>query len=136
MYSLRTILYSFTIWVLAAMINALLSATLLIFSEAEYLDSWPGVFVLALVFSLLFSAPGIFIFWLVFISNTKDKNLFRLLLRTGIICSAASGLLFVVLLGHEFKGQENYLGFFGVVAAITAIMIHHRPIVSLNTKSK
>ena len=128
---IQTIIYSFTIWIVAALINGALSATLLSFTKTMF-QSWPGAFVLALVFSLLFSAPGIFIFWIVFMANRDKERLFSVLLRTGVIASLASAVLFWSLLGNEFRGLYFFLGLFAVIAAIAAILIHHTSIVSLN----
>ncbi|UEG51182.1 hypothetical protein LK994_06800 [Ferruginibacter lapsinanis] len=131
----QTIIFSFTIWVVAALINAALSATILSFSGSRF-ESWPGAFVLALVFSLLFSAPGIFVFWIIFMACVNSEKLFGILLRTGILASLISVILFRTLLNNEFKGLYFFMGLSAVIDAVIAILVHHTSITSINKNEK
>lgn len=124
---IRSIFFSFTIWLLAAMFNALLSgAWLNVF--ASYFNEGAGTFFLVFIFTLIFSIPGIFIFWIVLLANWDEVFLFRLLLKAGLIISVLSSLLLYKLHLDEVAGQQLFLSFSIVVSTISSIMIHHHRI--------
>ncbi len=131
MKTIQTIIYSFTIWIVAALINAVLNATLLGFSEFRN-ESWPGAFVLALIFSLLFSAPGILILWVVFLINMDEEELFKIILKSGILLSICTAIFFMCTLGRQFEEHSTLMAMFSVVSAIVAIMVHHQLITTIN----
>lgn len=117
---------TFTIWVLAALINAILSASCLLFKPGEF-DNWADNFGLSFVVTLVFSVPSIFIIWLLFLmNNTKDiQTLFQLLYRTAFILAVFSAALFAVSFYAMFQNYVFLLGLCILVAAVTAIMCHH-----------
>ena len=127
---MKKTVHTFTIWVLAALINALLSASCLFFTGHE---SWPGAFMLSLIFTLLFSCPGIFIFWVTFISTPKNDAayLFRRLLKCTIIAAAVSATGFAVLFHGEFANCIFLLGWSIVIAGIVAVLAHNGFIVAI-----
>lgn len=120
---IKSIFSTFTIWVLAALLNALLSATWLWLFSTEY-NHWPVGFVLALVFTLFFSIPGMFVFWLVLLVNWGKTSLFQLLLKAGFIISLLSSLFLFLLNDAELERQQLFLSLSIVTSSIASIMIH------------
>ncbi|MEO7529777.1 MAG: hypothetical protein ABIS69_00150, partial [Sediminibacterium sp.] len=95
-------------------------------------NQWPGALLLAFVFTLVFSVPGIFIFWIVLLANWSDAILFRIMLRAGFVISGLSSLLLLIVPDNDIKAHFFLLSFCVVVAAIASIMIHHPIIQSIN----
>jgi hypothetical protein len=122
---IKSIFTAFTIWVLAAMLNALLSGSWVTFFSNE-MYSWPGAFILVLIFTLIFSIPGMFIFWIVMLVNWNEELLFRTLLKAGFIISALSSLWLYLLDDFGINGQELFLSLGIVISAIASIMAHYR----------
>ncbi len=114
---------SFTAWLLAAFINAILMAAgIFIF---EHLNKHLGVFFVAtFLYSLLFSIPGIFIFWVFFITNYYKEQLFQVLLKTALCTSLGSCLLVITC----FDIINFWLSIPVVIAAVAAVMAHHTTI--------
>ncbi len=129
---IKSIFLSFTIWILTALLNALLSGAILSFTG---LNQWPGALLLAFVFTLVFSVPGMFIFWIVLLTNWNDAILFRIMLRTGFIISGLSSLLLLIVPDNDVKAHFFLLSFCVVVAAIASIMVHH-PIIQSVCRNK
>ncbi len=119
----KSIFSTFTIWVLAAILNALLSATWLWLFSTEY-SYWPSGFGLTLLFTLIFSTPGIFVFWLVLLVNWQKPLLFQTLLKAGLIISLLSSLFLFVLNDNEIGGQQFPLSLSIIISAIASIMMH------------
>ena len=119
----KSIFTTFTIWVLAALINALLSATWLWLFSNEY-NHWPTGFALALVFTLLFSTPGIFIFWLLLLINWEKAMLFQTLLKAGFLISSFSSLILFLFEDTELEGQQLFLSLSIVISSTASIMMH------------
>jgi len=119
----KSIFSAFTIWVWAALLNALLSATWLgLFStECSY---WPAGFGLTLVFTLIFSIPGMFIFWLVLLINWEKAMLFQSLLKAGFILSSLSSLILFLFDDTELERQQLFLSLSIVISSLTSIMVH------------
>ncbi len=129
-YYLKSTIHSFTIWVLAALINAILSAWCLSVAPNAF-DNWGEAFMLAFFVTLIFSIPGVFIFWITYMTNrmTDSSSLFRVLLRTGFIIAVVSGLLFFISFNGMLKGFTFFLMLSIIVAAISSIMLHHNFII-------
>lgn len=123
-FFMKSIIVSFTIWVVTALFNALLSGGWMLLFSNEF-TYWPVAFFAFFFFTLVFSIPGMFIFWIVFVVNRCAGALFRLLLKTGFIISAVSSLMIYVFNADGLDGQEPFLMLFIVVAWMNAIMIHH-----------
>lgn len=95
----KTIFLTFTIWVLTALLNGLLSGTWLILYSVEF-NEWAVACFSVFIATLFFSIPGTFILWLVFLVNNKEEYLFRSLLKTGfIVSSLSSAFIFILPLG-------------------------------------
>ena len=130
---MQIILRTFTIWVLTALINAILSASVLAFSDTEF-NAWFFAFLLAFFFTLIFSVPAIFIFLIFFTATEKDDAgyLFRTLLITGFITASISAAAFYAAFNTAFKGFTILLMFSIVLSTLSAIMLHHKFIVAIS----
>jgi hypothetical protein len=133
----QTIAYSFTLWFLAALINAFLLAVFLSIAQTDAKGMLS--FVPAMVGSLIFSAPGIFCFWIVFLVavylNQDGQPLFRLLLGAGSVCAFLSGLaagyLFMDLLKISCMGTA----FAALVASMLSLFAHRGTFIFINKPS-
>ncbi len=132
---IKTVSASFTIWVAAALINGLLVAALSLFVNHDS-GELGLTFGLVIVFSLLFSIPGIFIFWLFFIANYFQEGLFQLLLKTALFTSLFSALIFFGWVGRGFHSDNIWLIIFAVVAAVASVMIHHGSVRNIVNENK
>lgn len=131
MIFIKSIFFCFTIWVLTALLNALLSGTFLcVFSNA--FRHWPETFFEVFICTLFFSVPGIFILWILLLANWHQQQLFGLLLKASLIISALSSLLLGVFPFSLIKGQQLFLSLCIVSASIASIMMHHSIIKSIS----
>jgi hypothetical protein len=119
----KSIFSAFTIWVLAALLNALISATWMSLFATEF-NRWPVWFFLSVAFTLFFSVPGVFIFWLVLLANWQKPLLFQTLLKAGLIISSLSSLFLFVLNDHEIEGQQFAQSLSIIISSIASIMMH------------
>ena len=128
---LKSTVYCFTIWVLSALVNAIISTCCLVITPNEFYN-WYEVFMLSFFCTLLFSIPAIFIFWIIYITNNKadGNSIFRLLLRTGFITASISAILFFIFFNSEFKNCTLFLALSIIIAAVTSIMFHHSFIIT------
>jgi hypothetical protein len=123
-------LRTFTIWVLTALINAVISACCLAFSNTEF-NVWILAFLLTLFFTLLFSVPAVFIFFICFAATSKSDagHLFRVLLVAAFVTAIISAAGFYVAFYYQFKTFTIFLTLSIVISAISSIMLHHKFIV-------
>lgn len=129
-YYLKLSIHSFTIWVLAALINAILSTCCLSVAPNNF-GNWIENFTLIFFLTLVFSIPAIFIFWIIYMTTPMDGNaLFPQLLRTGFIMAFISAVLFFIFFNSMFKSGAFFLALSIIVAAVTSIMLHHHFIVA------
>lgn len=121
-----------SIWVLAAVINAILCAGSLFFSLKDYED-WSYNFYVAFVFTLFFSAPAILFFWFIFLLNTKEnsKLLFRLLFRYVFFSAVFFALVFAIGLYPTLGSGALLLAYCIVTAAVFSLMCHHYFIIAI-----
>ncbi|MDN3658966.1 hypothetical protein QWZ08_25205 [Ferruginibacter paludis] len=128
---MRIILHTFTIWVLTALINAVVSASLLAFSDSEF-NRWVFAFSLAFFFTLIFSAPAVFIFFIFFATTENDDAgyLFRVLVITGFVTATISAAVFYAAFNSIFKSFTILLTLSIVCSTLSAIMLHHKFIVA------
>ena len=119
----KSIFLCLTIWVLTALINTLLSGTMLLFFSFDFHLSYSVLF-LVFFFTLIFSIPAMFIFWNVLMIYWNNKNLFLILLRVGFITSCLSIPLVIKLLDEQMT-TEMWLSIFVIISAIGSIMFHH-----------
>ena len=129
----KSIFLCLTIWVLTALINTLLSGTMLLFFSFDFHLSY-SVFLLVFFFTLIFSIPAMFIFWNVLMIYWNNKNLFLILLRVGFITSCLSVPLVIKLMDEPIS-TEIWLSIFVIISAIGSIMFHHSIIRSHTNKN-
>jgi hypothetical protein len=133
----KTIAYSFTVWLLAALINAFLLAVFLaiVQTDAKGMIS----FIPAMVGSLIFSAPGIFCFWIFFLiavfSNKNGQPLFRLLLGTGSVCAFFCGLIAGYLFRDFLDIHCIIIAFMAMIASMLSLFIHRTTFIFINKPS-
>ncbi len=118
---------TFTAWILCAIINGLLCGTYM-YLATSYFSEWPGEILLVFFFSLFFSAPGFFIFWIVLLISfarwIEERALFRVALSTGFALSLITGFLGSNMFKSEFPNSKYLFVFFVILSAITGIMMH------------
>lgn len=129
---MRLTFQTFTIWVLTALINAIISACCLSGGRSGY-NEWIGAFLLTIIFTLVFSVPATFIFWITFMGAHKNDAdyLFRLLLATGIVGALISAIVFYFSFYAEFKDYTFSLAISIEIATIISIVLHHSFIVEM-----
>ena len=120
---------TFTIWLLTAFINAVLTGTVVTFFEQEY-RILLEVFLIVGILSLAFSVPGFFIFWVVLLfkaaRHERERVLFRSALTTGFILSAATAACAYGLLSSEVKNYAFLLIIMIILSAVISIMLHFK----------
>jgi len=132
---INTIFTSLTFWFLVAMLNGLMSGSVISFFSTEF-NYWPSTIFLVFIFTLLFTIPGIFIFWLVLLANWETADVFRTLLKTGFVISIIASLLVYILPVGMGKAELLFLPLCIVIAATASIMIHHSILKSITANNK
>jgi cytochrome c biogenesis factor len=132
---MKTCFFTFTIWLLAAFINGVLYATVFSLGKLVNTDAAESFF-LATIFSLVFSIPAIFCFWIVFLTNSEKENLSAVLLKTAFIVSALSCLIVPILPSDVVNGHHVLLVLMIVIAALTSVLLHHPVIKSFYHSKK
>jgi hypothetical protein len=125
---------TFTIWILASLINGLLCAT-----YQSVLNGLPGQIILQAIVnsfvSLFFSAPAFFIFWIILLIKVEDKvyerHLFRVALSAGLILSAATALMVSNLVAVSPTDKYAIIPF-AILSSIISIMMHFNYFKKLN----
>jgi hypothetical protein len=120
---------TFTIWLLTAFINGLLAGITISIIGREY-DQVAGNCILAGILSLVFSAPGFFIFWLVLLfraaRHDRERELFRAALTAGFILSAATATCAYGLLFSEVKNYAFVLILVIILSSLISIIMHFK----------
>ncbi len=133
----QTTVYSLTIWLLSALVNAFLIA--MIFSAVHAESEGFFIFFPGIVASLVFSAPGIFCFWIVFLiaaySNRGGQSLFRLLLGTGICCAFCTGAIVGYLVRKDLGMNLLTIVAIAVASAVLSLFAHRRTFIFINQPS-
>ena len=120
---------TFTIWILASFINGVLCGIFITLSNAMYSDLI-GNILLVSFFSLFFSAPGFFVFWLVLLFkmsiDTTERALFRAALITGFILSSITGLFGSGIYSSVFDYHSIVIATCVILSAMSSIMSHFK----------
>ena len=118
-----------TIWLLASLINGLLCGISLSIIYNNYNDITGEIIGIGFL-SLLFSAPGFFIFWIVLIlkisTHTVERALFRSALITGFILTSISGYVGAKMFSSEFDNYSAIPASCILLSAMTSIMFHFK----------
>ncbi len=120
---------SFTIWLLASLINGLISSLALVILKHDF-TLVSGYFIVISLLSLFFSVPGFFIFWLVLLvkaaRHQTQRALFRSALSTGFILSAITGYLGSQEFSSEFLSHRSIICSSIISSAMISIMLHFK----------
>jgi hypothetical protein len=127
----RTTFHVFTIWLTASLLNAILTVLYCLISGYGRDELLEG-FGLVLLISLLFSIPGILIFWLLYLFNYHQVKLFQVLFKTALFTSLLSGITFFMWIGEGFKKHNAALIAAAVIAATLSVSFHYNVIVKKN----
>ncbi|MEO6637788.1 MAG: hypothetical protein ABIN25_05905 [Ginsengibacter sp.] len=131
---IRITFITFTIWLLAALVNGLLCGIFLAITRHD-LGAWAGYLSGIFFISLIFSIPGFFVFWItmmvVFAKWIRERALFRAALSTGFILAVITGIAGSAAFSYEFP-QRNLLICFIALSAITSIMLHFKYFKKIN----
>ncbi len=125
---------TFTIWLLACLINGLLCGVYFSVCQDIYFGAAESI-LLAFILSLFFSTPGFFVFWIVLLlkisTYTTQRALFRSALITGFILALTTAIFCVKLISSEF---DNYLLIPAsiVLSTLSSIMLHFRYFKKIN----
>ncbi|HEY5408676.1 MAG TPA: hypothetical protein VIJ92_16390 [Ginsengibacter sp.] len=120
---------TFTIWLLASLINALLCGIFITLSNGMYFE-FIGNILLVFICSLFFSAPGFFVFWVVLLfkisTYTTERALFRSALITGFILASITGLFGSKFFSSKFDNDSIIVAACVILSAMSSIMLHFK----------
>lgn len=120
---------TFTIWLLAAFLNGLLAGITISIISNEYYHVAENCFAVGIL-SLVFSAPGFFIFWLILLfraaRHDRQRELFRAALSAGFILSALTAACAYHLLSCLVKNAACVLVLIIILSTLISIMIHFK----------
>lgn len=92
----------------------------------------PGVLLLSIVFSFVFSAPLVGIVWFVTlmaqVADKKGNSLFRFVLGTAFICAIVAALVFIYIFRTEFVAARYAVGLCIIISALTAVLFFRKKI--------
>jgi hypothetical protein len=125
---LKLTLRTFTIWILTSLINGLLCGAYVSITIRNHEDFLFNT-ICSLFISLLFSAPGFFIFWIVLLlkvaAKTYGRALFRAALSTGFLLATATAIICSQFFNPEFPGNRYvWILLFAILSAMSGIMMH------------
>lgn len=120
---------TFTIWLLASLINGLLCGISLSVVHNIYSEITADIIGIAFI-SLFFSAPGFLVFWFILLvrilMDTKGRALFRSALVTGFILASITAFFSSKVFSSEF-GYHFYIPFTCILlSAVSSIMLHFK----------
>ena len=120
---------TFTIWLLASLINGLLCGISLSVLHNIYSEITGDIIGIAFI-SLFFSVPGFLVFWFILLirilMDTKERALFRSALVTGFILALITAIFGSKLFSSEF-GYHFFIPFTCIMlSAVSSIMLHFK----------
>ena len=129
-----TSILSFSIWIVSLIINAVLDLLLIGFHSggSELFDGLG----LILLFSSLFSLPGMIVLWIVVFMNYAKPDLFNRVFITALLTSFLSVFVFFCWIADAFGGKSFWLILFAVLSALFAVMLHRPVIKNIIEKNK
>lgn len=118
---------TFTIWVMAAVLNGSLSGIYLAIIE-EQPDQVIAIGFICGLCSLFFSIPGFFVFWIVMLiainAYKYQRALFRMALSAGMIIALLTGTVSIHFFKAFYSGEWFLFPLFILLSAISSIMMH------------
>jgi hypothetical protein len=134
----QTTAYTSTVWFLAALIHAFLLAV--IFAIAVTDAKAAISFAPAILCSLVFSVPGVFCFWIVFLiaayNNYSGQSLFRLLLGAALVFACLNGLAIGYLFRSFLQLPAILTAFTATIASMLSLFAHRSSFIVINKSSK
>lgn len=122
---IKSSFFTFTIWLVAALVNGLLYAV--IFSLGNMVnDNFIETAGMVFFFSLLISAPAVFVLWIVFLTNCQNEQLTRILFKTVFILSLFIVIVIALVPGSGQKEHWLLQSSIIMVSAVISVMLHHR----------
>ena len=118
---------SFTIWIMAALFNAIGVEMLLFVMGKVNVDIIESLGIILLL-SLLFSLPGIFLFWIIFISNYNSPRLYQKLLFSALLISSLNSAIVQYFFSGSIQVTSWLIVSVTVVATFFSLAMHHRSI--------
>lgn len=122
---------TFTIWIMASLINGLLCGISLSVINLNYTEIIPDSIVIFFI-SLFFSAPGVFIFWIVLLIKIAgyitERALFRTALGTGFVLASATAAFCSKMFSDEFSNHSFVIAACIILSAMSSIMLHFNQI--------
>ncbi|MFT3682413.1 MAG: hypothetical protein QM791_19315 [Ferruginibacter sp.] len=119
-----TALVSLSVWIFAILINTVIT-TAFLGLQGEGGSGLLEITGIILLFSSIFSFPGILLFWLVFLFNCKRTDVFSILLVTAIAVSVLSIVVFALLVNDALGAGYLLILLFPIIAALASVMLHH-----------
>lgn len=121
-----TAVVSLSVWLVANILNAVLFAIVI---SAGGTGDELSIVGFVLLCSGLFSLPGLFIFWILFLLFSRNINLYRPLLITSAVVSFLSVMLFFIYLSVSFGADRGMWVFvLPVIAAVVSTVVHRKAI--------
>lgn|GEM_PF-2084069 len=122
---IKTTFFTFTIWIVTALVNGLLYAVIFSLGNMgnDYFIETAGM---VFFFSLLISVPAVFVLWIVFLTSCQNEQLTRILLRTVFILSLFTVIVIALVPGGTQNGHWLLQSSIIIVSAIISLMLHHR----------
>lgn len=122
-------LRTFTICIMSSVINGFLCGIYLGIYGNEP-EPIPSLIFFCGVFSLFFSVPGFFFFWIAMLIAIRryiyGRALFRVALSAGLILAAATGGICFRFFSYLSPNGQYVFPVFIILSAITSIMMHFR----------
>lgn len=125
---------SLSIWLVSLIINALFDLLLIGFTSGG--SEWLGTLGLVLVFSAMFSLPGMIVLWLLILFQYTNSALFNAVFYGVLIISFLCVFVFFMSIGEGFGGQSIYIIVMAVVSSIISVLLHEQTIKNIYLKSK
>ncbi len=123
---LKTTLIFFVVWLIASVLNGLLSGATIAFFERSAKSPDMEEFLFSIVFSFLFSIPFVGITWFVTIvsqlNGSTGDSLFQFVLSTTLCLSIAAALFFVFTIGTGFMNTRYFVALSIIVSAFTSVL--------------
>lgn len=120
---------TFTMWLLASGINALLCGIGLSLIKPFYGEA-AGDIILIFIVSLFFSAPGFFVFWIVLLfkiaTHTTERALFRSALITAFILACATAYFGARIFSGEFYNHASIPATCVIISSLSSILLHFK----------
>ncbi len=129
---IRTTAIFFGVWIIASLLNGLLSGISIAFLGSNSMDDAMSNLGLSFLFSFVCSVPLVgFVWFVAIVAQVADKKgypFFQLVLRTALFCSIVGALIFIYASGTEFSNARYVAGPGIIISALTAVLFFRKQI--------